>query len=34
MRLHHDKMAIAAKFLEEVPNWIRQNLERRGCSGN
>ena len=22
MRFHHGKMAIAAKFLEEVPNWI------------
>jgi len=22
MHLYHDKMAIAAKFLEEVPNWI------------
>ena len=22
MHLYHDKMAIAAKFLEDVPNWI------------
>jgi hypothetical protein len=22
MHLHHDKMAIAAQFLEDVPNWI------------
>jgi hypothetical protein len=22
MHLFHDKMAIAAKFLEDVPNWV------------